>query len=132
MNDNIKKNNNQHNDDIENDPKFDNQCILPSRTKDPLPVVTVRLIGGKKHRAIMVSILTCLWYSGANNSIIKIKHTKYYERRMRSNNVEYSTAVGTYCTTHEVKVTFCMPEFSSSKIIKHRFHVDNYKGKLDI
>ena len=60
--------------------------------------------------------------------MIKRKHTKYYERKMRSNKVEYSAAAGLYCTTHDFKVTLCMPEFSSSKIIEHRFHVKNGKG----
>ena len=31
--------------------------------------------------------------------------------------------------THDVKVPFCMPEFSSSKIIQNFFHVDINKGK---
>ena len=48
---------------------------------------------------------------------------------MRSNKVDYGTSVGVYCTTHGVKVPFCMPEFSSSKIFNHRFHVDIDKGK---
>ena len=51
---------------------------------------------------------------------------------MRSNKVENSTATGMYSTTHDVKVTFRMPEFSSSKIINHRFHFDNRKGELVI
>ena len=51
---------------------------------------------------------------------------------MRSNKVEFSTAAGPYCTIHDVKVSFCMPEFSSSKIIEHRFRVDNDKGELGI
>ena len=46
---------------------------------------------------------------------------------MWSNEVEYSTAAGVYCTTHDVKVPFCMPEVSSSKIINHQFYVDNDK-----
>ena len=46
---------------------------------------------------------------------------------MRYNKVEYSTAAGVYFTTHDVKVPFCMPDFSSSKIINHHFHVDNDK-----
>ena len=48
---------------------------------------------------------------------------------MRSNKVEYSTAAGVYCTTHDAKVPFCMPEFSSRKIINHRLHVINDKGE---
>ena len=51
---------------------------------------------------------------------------------MRSNKVEYSTATGLYCTMHDVKVPFCMPYFSSSRIINHRFHVENNKGDLGI
>ena len=43
---------------------------------------------------------------------------------MRSNKVKYSTAAGVYFTTHDVKVPFCMPEFSSRKIINHCFHVE--------
>ena len=37
-----------------------------------------------------------------------------------------------YCTTHDVKVPFCMPELTGSKIINHRFHVDNNEGELGI
>ena len=51
---------------------------------------------------------------------------------MRSNKLEYSTAAGMYCMKHDVKVNFCMPEFSSSKIINHFFHVDNNKGESGI
>ena len=61
--------------------------------------------------------------------MIKRRHTKHYERKMRSNRVEYSTAAGVYCTTHNVKVPFCMPEFSGSKIINHLFHVNNDEGE---
>ena len=45
------------------------------------------------------------------------------------NKVEYSTPAGLYCMTHYIKVTFCIPEFSSSKIIERRFHVDNGKSE---
>ena len=51
---------------------------------------------------------------------------------MRSNKVEYITADGVYCTTHDIKVPFVMPEFSSITIINHRFYVDNGKGKSGI
>ena len=81
--------------------------------------------GGKKHRATIVAGLTCLWDSGATDSKVKEKHTKHYERKMPSNKVEYSTADGMYCTTHGIKVPFCMLEFSSSKIINHLFNVNN-------
>ena len=45
---NTKKNNNQHNNAIEYEPKFDNAFSLSSGNKEPLPVVTVILRGGKK------------------------------------------------------------------------------------
>ena len=51
---------------------------------------------------------------------------------MRSKKVEYSTSAGTYCMTHDVKVKFFMPEFSSSKIIFYRFYVDKNEGELVI
>ena len=51
---------------------------------------------------------------------------------MRSNIVEYSTAAGVYCTTHEVKVTSCMPDMFCSKTINQHFHVDNDKGNSGI
>ena len=62
----------------------------------------------------------------------KIKHTKYYEHKMRYNKVEYGTATGLYCTTHDVKVPFSMTELSRSKIIEHQFHVENDKGESGI
>ena len=51
---------------------------------------------------------------------------------MRSNKVDYVTAAGVYCTTRDFKVPFCMTEFSSSKIVNHRFHIDNNKGESGI
>ena len=48
------------------------------------------------------------------------------------NKVEYSTADGVYCTTLNVKVNSCVPGFSSSKTINHRFHVNNEKDESGI
>ena len=61
--------------------------------------------------------------------MIKIKHTKHYERMMCSNKVEYSTVEGPYCTTHDIKVPFCMPEFYIRNIIQHQFCVENDIGE---
>ena len=85
--DNINKNKNKRNYAIENDPKFDNTFNLSSRNKDPLPVVTVSLRGGKKQIATTVASLTCLWDSGDIDAMIKIIHMKYYEHNIRSNKV---------------------------------------------
>ena len=78
----------KHNDAIENELKFDHKFTLSSKTKDPLPVVTVSLRKGKKQRAANIYVLKCLWDSGATNSMIKRKHTNHYEYRMRYNKVE--------------------------------------------
>ena len=57
--DNIKTNKGQYNDSIDNDPTFYNNSFnLYSGTKDPLPVVTVSLLRGKKHCSIPGSIYT--------------------------------------------------------------------------
>ena len=83
---NIKDYNDQYNDAIDNEPTLDNISFnLCSDTRDPLPVVTVSLRGGKKHRATVVAGLTRLWGSGATDSMIKRRHNKLYELNMWSN-----------------------------------------------
>ena len=133
MKNNLNNYNNQNNESIDNEPTVDNCSFSLSRgTSDPLLVITVSLRVGKKHRATIVSGLTCLWCSRATDIMIEIQRTKHYERKMWSNRVEYNTAAGVYCTTNDVKVPFCIPEFSGSKIVNHRFHVDNDEDESDI
>ena len=81
---------------------------------------------------MMIAGLTCLWDNGDTNSMIKIKHTKHYERKISPDKIEYSTESGMYCTNHDVKVPFCMPEFSRRNIIQHNFHVYNGIGESGI
>ena len=73
-----------------------------------------------------------LWDSGATKSTIKRRHTKTYESKTSSNKVEYSTDAGTYCTTHDVKVPFFIPDFSRRKITSHHFNIDNNEGESGI
>ena len=96
MTDNINKNKNQHNDDIEYEPKCDGKFSLSNRTKDPLPVVTVWLRGGKKQPVKIISSLMCLWDNGATNRIIKRRPTKYYKGKIGSNKEDYIIDSGTY------------------------------------
>ena len=71
MTDNIRKNKDQHNDAIDNKSDFDNNSFkLSSGTRNPLPLVTVSLLGDNKYRAATVAGTTCLWDSGATNSMI--------------------------------------------------------------
>ena len=102
--DNININKNENNDAIENEQKFDNKFSLSIWNKEPVPVVTVSLREGKKLRTAMIPVVLFLWGSRATYIIIRLKHTKHYECRMRSNKVEHSTAAGPYCTTHDFKV----------------------------
>ena len=115
MTDNINKNNNQHNDVIENDQKFDNKFSLSNRTKYSQPVVTISLIGGKEYRATMINGLICLWDSGSTNIMIKIKHAKHYEGRIQYNKVECSTVAGPYCMTHNGKVIFLCQSYLAAR-----------------
>ena len=46
--------------------------------------------------------------------------------------MECSTSAGPYFTTHGVKVSFFIPDYSSSKIILYRFYVDKNEGELVI
>ena len=73
-----------------------NSFNLFNGTSKPLPVVTVSLRVEKKHRSITVAGITCSWDSGDTDSTMNRKHTKHYERKMRSNKVEYITAAGVY------------------------------------
>ena len=57
--DNIKTNKDQLNDTIYNGPTFDtNDFNSSSSTRDPLPLLTATLRGGKKHIAMTVAGLT--------------------------------------------------------------------------
>ena len=51
---------------------------------------------------------------------------------MRSNKVECIIADGVYLTTHDVKVSFFIPDVCSRKIMNHSFHVNNDKGESGI
>ena len=93
----------------------------------PLALLTVSLKGDKKNRETIMSSLSCLWDSRATNSMIDTKNIDIglYGCNIHSNKVEYITATGLYSTTHDVKLPFCMPYCSSSKVIWPHFHVDN-------
>ena len=68
-----KTNKDQLNEAIYNEPTFYISGFNSSRgTRDPLPVVTATLQGGKKHRATTVVALIFLWDSRATDSMIKI------------------------------------------------------------
>ena len=98
------------------DPTFDTSSFnLSSGTSDHLPVVNVFLKVVKKHIATTVAGLTCLWDIRATNSMIKRRHTKHCERKMRSNKVEYNRSDGVYYTTHDVKVPFACRNYVAEK-----------------
>ena len=79
----------QCNDEIDYDPKFDNEfCLYSVPPMYTLTLVTVSLRGGKKNRAKVISRLTCLWDIRYTKITINSKHTGPYEPRMRSNKVE--------------------------------------------
>ena len=61
MTENLNTYKDQSNEAIKSELEFDNSDLNLSRgTSDPLPVVTVSLLGGKKHRATTVAGITCL------------------------------------------------------------------------
>ena len=76
---NLKNNKDQSNEAINIEPEFDTSNFNSSSgTRDPLPVVTVSLRGGNKHRATTLAGLTCLWDIGANNSMVNRLNTNRY------------------------------------------------------
>ena len=97
VNKNLKTNKDQSNEAIDNELTFDTSNFnLSTGANNPLPVVTVSLQGGKKHRATTVSGITCLWDSGATGSMINIKHTKHYECKIGL--IKYSIVLTLVCT----------------------------------
>ena len=76
---NLKNDKDWNDESINSEPTFDTSSFNLSRgTSNPLPVITVSLRGGKKHRSTTVAGLTCLWGSGATDIIIKRLHTNHY------------------------------------------------------
>ena len=70
VNNNLNTNKGQSNEAINNEPTFDTTSFNLSRsTSDPLPVVTVSLQKGNKHRATTGAGLTCVWGSAATYSM---------------------------------------------------------------
>ena len=88
----------------------------------PLPIINVHN-KGKKAREIHAAGLTCLWDGGASHSIINYSYVKKFKSRFQRNETIYDTAGGEYKTKYDIKIDFTMPEFSSSEVIRHRFHV---------
>ena len=72
----INTNKNKLNDAIYNETTFYTSSFnLSSGTRDPSPVVTVTLLGGKKQRATIVAGIIFLWYNGATEITIEQKNT---------------------------------------------------------
>ena len=57
-----------------------------------------------------------MWDSGSTDSMKKRMHINPYKSKLRANKAEYITAACPYKTTHDVKVSFSMPEFSIRKL----------------
>ena len=93
------KNKNQYDDAIEYEPKLDNIFYLYSGpNRDPLTVVTLRLGGGKTHRATIVASLTCIRYSVFTNSMIK--RQKINPKRARYVPKKCGTVISQGCIVH--------------------------------
>jgi hypothetical protein len=80
-----------------------------------------------------VAGLSCLWDTGASDSMVKKSFVRKFREKFHKNKQEYDTAGGTYTTSnYDVKIDFTMPEFSASKIITQQFHVDNEEEDMNI
>ena len=72
VSDNLNNSKYQINEAINSETKFDTSSFnLSSGNSKPLPVVTVSLLGGKKHIATTVAGLICLWDIRATDGILK-------------------------------------------------------------
>ncbi len=89
-----------------------------------LPLTIINVHKGKRAREIHAAGLTCLWDGGASHSIINYSYVKKFKSKFRKNETIYDTVGGEYKIKYDIKIDFTMPEFSSSKVIHHRFHID--------
>ena len=71
-----------HTANIKYEPKFGTEGSLSSEAKDPLPVLTVSILGVQKQRVTIIYGLICLCESRANDITIKRQHNKPKERKM--------------------------------------------------
>ena len=55
-----------------------------------------------------------------------------FKDKFKHNLQVYDTAAGQYTSEYEVKINFTMPEFSGSKLIKHKFQVDKEDTNANI
>ena len=125
-NQNTKLKNPNHINEIRFSSSNDIDTTIPLRNKElPIPVTTVDILKGKKAREIHVAGLSCLWDGGASDSMVKKSYVRKFRDKFKHNLQVYDTAAGEYTSEYEVKINFTMPEFSGSKIIKHKFQVDN-------
>ena len=88
-------------------------------------MTTVDILKGKKAHEIHVAGLSCLWDGGASDSMIKKSYVRKFKDKFQHSPQIYETAAGEYTSEYQVKINFTMPEFSGSKVIKHKFQVDN-------
>ena len=61
-----------------------------------------------------------------------MEHLDPFKANPRSNIVEYSTASGKLCTTHDLKVLFFMKKVSIQKIVTNFLRLNDYKENTRI
>ena len=81
--------------------------------------------GGQKGHKVKVNGLFVLLDRGCSDSIIKYNFVKHLKHKFKKNSIEYEVAGGDFNTTKEVKVRFTLPDFLESKIVTHKFLVDD-------
>ena len=80
---------NQVNDVVDNELKLDiSSCLFNIPVIDPLPVVNIRLRGGKNTRHTLNSVLTCLWENRDTKIMIKRKNINLYKANLIYNKVK--------------------------------------------
>jgi len=93
------------------------------------PIVFAELragLGKVKTKALKV-----LLDSGASTSLVQASAVKKL-RHKKTRSETWTTAAGTFQTTHTTDVEFKLPEFSSSRIIKANFHIMENHIKYDM
>ena len=78
-------------------------------------------------QAVCVDGILWLWDTGASHWVISRHYVKKFWKYFRQNEIIYEAAGGNCKTKYYINIDFILPEFSETRIINHKFHIDSSK-----
>ena len=70
--------------------------------------------------------------SGYTDGMTRYKNIQPFKSNIFCKKIDYSTAVGSYHTSHDVQLQLFIPVFYISRILSYHFHADSNEDELGI